>query len=517
MTYNPEKALSLLHRPNPFTNNLIHLGNKGYNLATLTEDGKRVPPAFVITTEIFRCREIVFDYAKTREEFMQGVRRALTEIEQLTGKIFGSPDSPLLLSVRSGGAISMPGMMATVSNVGLNEELIAEFIANNGNAYLAWDNYRRFLQSWAMISGIGREEFQILMNTAKAKYNVSLKRHFSSEQMKELALSYQRLIRQRGHGIPDDPWLQLVNAIQLVLDSWETKKAIEYRKIMDVSDSWGTAVIVQAMVFGNKSGNSGAGVVFTAHPYRKVQRVALWGDYAYGDQGEDIVSGLVSSCAVSVEQAELDGRKVDETMEVRFPKIYKKLLEISRELVYEKRWNPQEIEFTFEGPEPDELYILQTRDMITIKKKEHLNVFVESDALANAHLGKGVGVSGSALSGRAVFNEENIRLLRKTDPGTPLILIRQDTVPEDIKVVSQSDGLLTSRGGQTSHASVVAVRLEKTCVVGCNSLKVYETEQYCEIAGLRISFGDPVSIDGRNGQVLNGMHAIVEEYHILPI
>lgn len=517
MTYNPERALSLLHKPNPFTNNLIHLGNKGFNLATLTEDGKRVPPAFVITTEIFRCRDIVFGYSKTREEFMQGIRQALTEIEQRTGNTFGSSESPLLLSVRSGGAISMPGMMATVHNVGFNEEMIEEFIANNGNAYLAWDNYRRFLQSWAMISGIGREDFQLLMNNAKAKYNVTLKRHFSPEQMKELALSYQRLIRQRGHGIPDDPWLQLVNAIQLVLDSWETKKAIEYRKVMDVSDSWGTAVIVQAMVFGNKSDQSGAGVVFTAHPYRKVQRVALWGDYAYGDQGEDIVSGLVSSCAISVEQAKLDGRDVEKTMEMRFPEIYKKLLEISRELVYEKRWNPQEIEFTFEGPEPDELYILQTRDMITIKKKEHLNVFVESAVLATSHLGKGVGVSGSALSGRAVFTEENIRMLRKTDPATPLILIRQDTVPEDIKVISEADGLLTSRGGQTSHASVVAVRLEKTCVVGCSTLKVYEADQYCEIAGLRIGFGDPVSIDGRNGQVLNGMHPIVEEYHILPI
>jgi len=517
MTYNPERVLSLLHKPNPYTNNLIHLGNKGYNLATLISDGKRVPPAFVLTTEIFRCREIVFGYVKTREEFMQRVRQALTEIEKLSGTTFGSPDKPLLLSVRSGGAISMPGMMATIHNVGLNEELIAELTANHGNEYLAWDNYRRFLQSWAMISGIGREDFQFLMNKAKAKYDVSLKRHFSPEQMQELALAYQQLIRQRGLAIPDDPWLQLVNAIQLVLDSWDTQKALEYRKIMDVSDSWGTAVIVQAMVFGNKSSNAGSGVVFTAHPYRKVQRVALWGDYAYGDQGEDIVSGLVTSHAISVEQAKLDGRHEEETLELRFPKIYQKLLHISRELVYEKRWNPQEIEFTFEGPEPDELFLLQTRDMITIKKKEHLNVFVESPALAAAHLGKGVGVSGSALSGRAVFTEENIHQLRQTDPATPLILIRQDTVPEDINVVSLSDGLLTSRGGQTSHASVVAVRLEKTCVVGCRSLKVYEAEQYCEIAGIRLCFGDPLSIDGRNGQVLNGAHSIVEEYHILPI
>lgn len=517
MTYNPEGVLSFLHQPNPYTNNLVHLGNKGFNLATLIGDGKRVPPAFVLTTEIFRCREIVFGYVKTREEFMQRVRQALTEIEQLTGKTFGSPVNPLLLSVRSGGAISMPGMMATIHNVGLNEELIAELIANHGNGYLAWDNYRRFLQSWAMISGVGREDFQGLMNKAKAKYDVSLKRHFSPGQMQELALSYQRLIRQRGLGIPDDPWLQLVNAIQLVLDSWETQKAVEYRKIMDVSDAWGTAVIVQAMVFGNKSDSAGSGVVFTAHPYRKVQRVALWGDYAYGDQGEDIVSGLVSSHAVSVEQAKLDGRNEDESLELQFPKIYQELLKISRELVYEKRWNPQEIEFTFEGPEPEELFMLQTRDMITIKKKEHLNVFVESSALESAYLGKGVGVSGSALSGRAVFTEENISQLRQSEPATPLILIRQDTVPEDIKVVSESDGLLTSRGGQTSHASVVAVRLEKTCVVGCRSLKVFEAEQYCEIAGIKIGFGDPISIDGRNGQVLNGVHPIVEEYHILPI
>lgn len=517
MTYNPERAISLLHRPNPYANNLIFLGNKGFNLATLTRQGKRVPPAFVITTEIFRCREIVVNYPKTREDFMQRLRAALSEIEKLTGSRFGSAENPLLLSVRSGGAISMPGIMATVHNVGFNEELIEEFIKTQGQGYLAWDNYRRFLQSWAMISGVGREDFQTLMNEAKARHQVSLKREFSPQQMRELALSYQNLIRQRGLGIPGDPWLQLVNAIELVLDSWQTQKALDYRKIMDVSDSWGTAVIVQAMVFGNRGRSSGAGVVFTAHPYRKVQRVALWGDYAFGDQGEDIVSGLVASCAISVEQAELDGRSVEDSLERRFPAIYHELLEISRELVYEKRWNPQEIEFTFEGPDPERLYLLQTRDMITIKKKEHLSVFVEHQGLAAAHLGSGIGVCGSAISGRAVFTAENIESLRAEDPDQTLILIRQDTVPEDIRVISESDGLLTARGGQTSHASVVAVRLEKTCVVGCRSLKVFEAEQYCVINGVRIGFGDAISIDGRTGQFLWGRHEIVEEYHILPI
>jgi pyruvate, orthophosphate dikinase len=391
MTYNPERVLSMLHRPNPYTNNLVHLGNKGFNLATLIGDGIRVPPAFVLTTEIFRCREILFSYSKTREELMQRVRLALTEIEEMTGKIYGSPVRPLLLSVRSGGAISMPGMMATVHNVGLNEDMIADLVANHGNGYFAWDNYRRFLQSWAMISGVGREEFQGLMNGAKAKHGVSLKRHFSAEQMRELALDYQRLVRHKGIIIPEDPWLQLIEAIQLVLDSWDTQKAMEYRKIMDVSDSWGTAVIVQAMVFGNRNANAGSGVVFTAHPYRKVQRVALWGDYAYGDQGEDIVSGLVSSHAISLEQAKLDGRAEEDTLERRFPKIYEQLLLISRELVYEKRWNPQEIEFTFESPELESLYILQTRDMITIKKKEHLNVFVESKVLERRILARESG------------------------------------------------------------------------------------------------------------------------------
>ncbi|MBU0946841.1 MAG: phosphoenolpyruvate synthase [Proteobacteria bacterium] len=517
MTYNPEKAISMLHRINPYTHDLIHLGNKGFNLVTLSADKKPVPPAFIITTEVFRCREVIYGFAKARDDLMQRIRTALTELEDLTGRVFGAPKHPLLLSIRSGAAVSMPGMMATVHNVGTNEEIIEEGAREYGDSYLAWDNYRRFLQSWAMTSGMQREDFQALMNSAKERFNVALKGEFSPVQMKELALEYQKLVRKKGLGIPDDPWLQLVAAIEMVLDSWETTKASDFRKIMGVSDSWGTAVIVQAMVYGNKSQSSGSGVLFTAHPYRKVQRVALWGDYAYGDQGEDIVSGLVTSYPISVEQAELDGRAADQTLELRFPHIYSELLLISRNLVYEKRWNPQEIEFTFEGDSASELYLLQTRDMITIKKQERFQVFVETEALHTAVLGKGIGVSGSALSGRAVFTEQNIEELRQSDPKTPLILIRQDTVPEDIKVINMSDGLLTSRGGQTSHASVVAVRLEKTCVVGCKHLKVYETKQYCEIGETSIGFGDPVSIDGRSGRLLKGVHPTREEMHILPI
>ncbi len=518
MTYNPEKAISALHNENMRTRDLIHLGNKGFNLMVLTHDEKPVPPAFVITTEIFRCYEAIRRFNRAKDEFMEQVRTSLGEIEKSTGAEFGSTDRPLLLSVRSGSAISMPGMMTTIHNVGANEELVNEYVKKHpDNAAFAWDNYRRFLQSWGMSNGMNREDFQELMDKHKQLHHVRFKREFTADQMRQLALRYQQAVRKRGYGMPEDPWHQLIGAVETVHDSWNTRKAIEYRHLMDVSDDWGTAVVVQAMVYGNKSSQSGSGVLFTAHPYRKVRRVALWGDYAAGDQGEDIVSGLVISSPVSVEQAEIDGRDERNSLEVRFPRIYNRLLEISRNLIYDKGWNPQEIEFTFEGPDPDQLFLLQTRDMITIKKREHLNVFVDSD-LAHKHiLAKGIGVSGSALSGKAVFTVDNIRQLRQEDEEARLILLRQDTVPEDIREIYMADGLVTSRGGQTSHASVVATRLEKTCVVGCRHMQVYEAEEYAEVQGTRICFGDPVAIDGRNGLLIAGNYPLKEEVHILPL
>ncbi|MEK6197069.1 MAG: phosphoenolpyruvate synthase, partial [Desulfobacterales bacterium] len=447
MTYNPENVISFLQNSNPQTRNLIHLGNKGFNLTQLASENKPVPPGFIITTEIFRCWEVVNKFDKARDEFMRQVRQSLSELEALTGKQYGYPQNPLLLSVRSGAAISMPGMMATIHNVGLNQDIVEEFAQATGKEYLAWDNYRRFLQSWGMAEGMRREQFQSLMDNAKEKHKVKVKMNFTPTQMKELALDYQKVILSAGISIPDDPWLQLTGAIDIVLNSWNTTKTREYRALMDASDSWGTAVIIQAMVFGNLRQEAGSGVVFTAHPYRKVSRVALWGDYAIGDQGEDIVSGLVTTYPVSVEQAEIDGRSQENTLENRFPEIYTALLELSRELVYENRWNPQEIEFTFESADAKDFYILQTRDMITIKKKENLFVFENPETLKPSFLGKGIGVSGSALSGRAVFTHENIEQILREDPHSTLILIRQDTVPEDIKEISLAHGLLTARGG----------------------------------------------------------------------
>ena len=517
MTYNPERAIHEFNRKGAHAKNLILLGNKGFNLSLLAADNKPVPPGFVITTEIFRCWPVVSSFYMARNEFMKQLRHALNEIEEKTGTRYGDPDNPLLVSVRSGASISMPGMMATIHNVGLNNELVEAVAEVPGKEYLAWDNFRRFLQSWGMTTGVPRDTFQALMNEAKARYGVTVKSQFSPAQMKELALSYQKKIRNLGIGIPDDPWLQLTGAIEMVLASWDTPKTKGYRGLMGISHAWGTAAIVQAMVFGNLGPESGSGVVFTAHPYRKVRRVALWGDYAPGDQGEDIVSGLVTTFPISVEQAEIDGRPVDFTLEKRSPDVYQGLLAIARNLVYEKEWNPQEIEFTFEGPRASDLYILQTRDMITIKKKERFSVFQDEEQLGGFLLGKGIGVSGSAMSGLAVFNEKNIRELREKHPETPLILIRQDTVPEDIKEIAMADGLLTARGGQTSHASVVALRLEKTCVVGCHALQVYEAEERCVIGGKVIRLGDPVGIDGRKGLFVQGHHEVKIEVHILPI
>jgi pyruvate,orthophosphate dikinase len=525
MTYNPHRAVSSLHSTNYRNNNLILLGNKGYNLRVLAADHKPVPPGFIITTEIFRCWPVIKGFYKARDEFMDRIKKSLTELEKSSGRRFGDPSNPLLLSVRSGAAISMPGMMATIHNVGLNEEISQGFAESAGETYpascqidyLAWDNYRRFLQSWAMAAGMEREIFQGLMNEAKNRCGIAVKRDFSAPQMRDLALEYQEKIRQAGISIPADPWEQLTGAVELVLNSWYAPKTKEYRSLMDVSEAWGTAIIVQAMVYGNLGPESGSGVLFTAHPYRKVSRVALWGDYATGDQGEDIVSGLVATQPISVEQAELDGRPQENSLETRFPKVYERLLVIARELVYEKRWNPQEIEFTFEGPQEEDLFLLQTRDMITIKKRDKFAVFAESKILEKAILGFGIGVSGSALAGRAVFSAANIRQLKEEDPETPLILIRQDTVPEDIKEIAMADGLLTARGGQTSHAAVVTIRLEKTCVVGCNTLKVYEAEERCEINGHEIRFGDAISIDGRKGIFLQGAHPVREEVQILPL
>jgi len=514
MTYDPKKVCCSIYHPNRLTNDLIHLGSKGYNLAVLASEGIPVPPGFILTTEVFRCLRIIEQFKHAHDHFEREIRAGLKQIEKATGREYGNPARPLLLAVRSGSTVSMPGMMATLLNVGMNEEILEGLIRSTGEAWFAWDNYRRFIQSWGMSYGMEREVFNDIMRKFKVRYEVEKKRQFSGKEMKELALAYRRAVEERQITLYEDPRAQLQVAINQVLNSWNSTNAKQYRDIMGIADSWGTAVIVQAMVFGNLGLSSGSGVVFTAHPYRKIRRVALWGDFTAGNQGEDIVGGLVSTYPISKEQRELEGREED--LEEKFPEIYRRLFEITKSLVYDKKWNPQEVEFTYESPDENGLYILQTRDMVS-SKREKFEVFFPSPVLQESLIGKGIGVSGGALCGRVVFTLEDIQRLRREEPGTPLILVRSDTVPEDIKEISLTEGLLTAKGGQTSHAAIVAFELDKAAVVGCRNLMVLENEGLFLINRTEVKRGDYIGLDGRKGLVYSGRHEIKAEGDPYPI
>ncbi len=505
LSYDPGQDLCSIYNPDSSTGNLIQLGNKGYNLLLLAQEGLPVPPAIVVTTEVFRYYSLFYKLPGAFKNFRRQVRLGVRELEESCGASFGNASNPLLLSVRSGAAISMPGMMSTIINVGINPDIAEGLARKTGNPWFAWDNYRRFIQSWAMSQGLEREVFSALMEEQKARYGVKKKREFTGDQMKELAMSYCEAVLKRDIDVEHDPFEQLLASIRLVLRSWKSEKAGAYREIMEISDHWGTAVIVQSMAFGNLSSSSGTGVVFTANPHKKLDRISLWGDYTVGNQGEDIVSGLVATNPVSLEQSEEIGISPDESLERRFPHIYGALMKWVRYLIFDKKWTPQEIEFTFEGEEGSDLYILQTRDMVT-KRRSRVSVFVPTGELERSYVSRGIGVSGGALSGKAVFTLEEMERLRAAEPGIKLILVRSDTVPDDIKGISLADGILTAKGGQTSHASIVAFRLDKTCVVGCEQMKVHELRSMAEINGHVIRFGDYVSIDGRNGFVYLGRH-----------
>ncbi|MBF0124597.1 MAG: phosphoenolpyruvate synthase [Magnetococcales bacterium] len=507
MTYDPAKLFCPIHRPSIYTNNPVHLGNKGFNLVQLAALGNQVPEGVIVTTEFFRCRQIIRHYPPAWEDFLDRLRAQIYLIEQGTTTQFGLPDNPLLLSVRSGALISMPGMMQTILNVGMNETIVTGLAQRSGNPFFAWDNYRRFIQSWSMCHDVSRTIFSELMRAFKRRCDVHRKREFSAEQMAELARAYRHTAMAHGVQIPDDPWEQLLMGIHLVIHSWNSVKAREYRRIMEVANDWGTAVVLQRMVFGNLGAESGTGVLFTSRLHRKRDQVLLWGDYTPGNQGEDIVGGLVATLPVSCQQCYEDGRDPATSLERCFPEIYQELLHVVRKLIEEQRWNPQEIEFTFDGTSRENLSLLQTRDMVSVTAKRNWHRFANLADEEGRRLGRGIGVSGGALCGRAVFTMEQITNLRRLHPDTALILIRYDTVPDDIREIAACDGLLTARGGHTSHAALVAAQLQKCCVVGCENLMVQEHLSSCTIDTVTIHCEDLISIDGRTGLVLQGWHA----------
>jgi len=504
LNYDPKRVITALHHPNHMADGIIYLGNKGLNLLKLTHLGMPVPPGFIITTEIFRCREIIESFRPARENYKEQVVQHIEQIENITGKRFGDEANPLLMSVRSGSSISQPGMMDTFLNVGINEEITKGLAQHTDNPWFAWDSYRRFLQCYGMGLGLERDDFDAIINTFKKEVGIALKKEFSGAHMQQLAMAYKTRIEDAGHTVPDDPMAQLLTTIQSVMDSWEGEKAEAYRDIMGISDDWGTAITVQAMVFGNLSRQSGAGVIFTHNPRWSGERLSLWGDFTLENQGEDVVAGLVQTLPISIRQQEIELRETDITLESHFPDIYQTMKQWCHRLVTEKGWGPQEMEFTFESPLPQDLYLLQTRDM-GIREQKRVMLFDPVHKQSACYLAHGIGVSAGALSGRLVFSLEEVEFWRNKEPQTALILARADTVPDDIKEIHASDGLLTARGGVTSHAAVVAHRLGKTCVTGCGEMICDESAGTVAFADRQLHSGDFISIDGREGAIYQGV------------
>ena len=504
LSYDPEKTVSSIHFPNAATYDMIYMGNKAHVLANLHEIGVKVPPGFVVTTEYFRCRSVIDRFSQPWDDFENRVMALVHSVESDTGREFGHPGNALLFSVRSGSAVSMPGMMNTFLNVGINEEIVEGLIAQTGEAWFAWDNYRRFVQSWAMSFGMARSEFDSIMNSYKKKYRRAVKREFSPAEIRELALAYRNALRSHHLEFSESPKEQLFTAIQQVVESWESQKAKTYREIMMLSENWGTAVTVQTMVYGNLDTQSGAGVMFTHNPRTLEDKVDPVGDFTWGNQGEDVVGGLVKTLPLSEKQRLGERERKETSLEVLFPRVYKQLTEIAKKLAYEESWAPQEIEFTFQGAGEDGVNVLQSRNM-TPRIRRSYPVFKKTEDLASRYLGSGVGVSGGALSGIAAFDLETIRRFKMERPDRPIILIRSDTVPDDIREISVADGILTGKGGATSHAAIVAHRLEKTCVVGVSRMKCFESEQRCVIDGHELKTGDFIGIDGRSGAIFSGL------------
>ncbi|MBF0555958.1 MAG: pyruvate, phosphate dikinase, partial [Nitrospirae bacterium] len=503
VTYNPDEAVTSIVEPVAGVSTVIHMGGKGFNLMRMRSLGLRIPPGFLITTDAFKCRELFDIYESAGKNFKERVDVEIARLERLTGREFGNPQNPLLVSVRSGSAISQPGMLDSYLNVGMNEDVVRGMIEATGKEWFVWDCYRRFIQHYGMSFGLDRDSFDAIMNLYKDKYHVSFKKVFTAAQMKEITMSYKDFVIGKEINIEERPKEQLYIAIRKVLDSWDTDKAKSYRRIIGISDDWGTSVTVQRMVYGNIDDKSGSGVLFTHNPKLSEYELKPWGDYGICVQGDDIVSGLVQTHAISLNQARRENRHVEDSLEKRFPDVYKELVKTARFLIEERQWNPQDIEFTFEGEHKEDVYILQSRDM-EIREKQHEHQFEITAESSQRLLGHGIGVSGGAMAGRAVFTMEDIRYYREAQPQTRLILIRRDTVPDDINEVSASDGLLTARGGATSHAAIVAYRLGKTCVVGCVEMLFYEKEKRFVLNQKTFASGDFISIDAADGAVYVG-------------
>ena len=488
------------------------LGGKGAGVAEMTKLGMPVPEGFTITTQA--CRSYLSGSNDISQEIRKQVLSSLSDLEKTTGKRLGDGDNPLLVSVRSGAQVSMPGMMDTILNLGLNQEVVQALISKTGNPRWAWDSYRRFIQMYSnVVMGLPEDVFEQRLSARKAERQVSSDNDLDAEDMEWLACSFlDDYKQQEDREFPTDPTIQLFESIKAVFRSWNNPRAVYFRQINGIPDDLGTAVTVQRMVFGNLSQDSGTGVAFSRNPITGEK--GLFGEYLMNAQGEDVVAGIRTPEPLS-------------TLSERSPEIYQTFVDIAHKLELHYR-DMQDMEFTIEE---GRLYMLQTRNgkrapQAAFQIASDLvdeGVLTQEDAVSSIdpqqvsallhprfdpaalqtgkELGTGLPASPGAATGRVVFSAEDARAWSRR--GEQVILVRRDTTPEDIVGMHHAEGILTSRGGMTSHAAVVARGIGRCCVSGLSSLE-FTDDGGCRLANHDIKEGDWISLDGETGKVYAG-------------
>ncbi len=499
------------------------LGGKGAGLAEMAHLGLPVPPGFTITTEL--CTHFYANSKNYPKDLLPQVEAALAEIGRITGKKFGDGENPLLVSVRSGGRASMPGMMDTVLNLGLNDTTVAALAEKSGDRRFAYDSYRRFITMYAdVVLGIAHHHFEEILDEHKDRNGYTLDTDLEAADWEELAALFkQRVEQETGKPFPQDPHAQLWGAIGAVFGSWMNQRAITYRRLHSIPESWGTAVNVQAMVFGNMGDSSATGVAFTRNPSTGERK--LYGEFLINAQGEDVVAGIRTPQEIT-EAAREEAGSDKPSMEKALPQAFAELKRIQAAL--EKHYRDmQDLEFTVEQ---GKLWMLQTRSgKRTAKAALRIAVELAKERVISRHeavtridpaaldqllhptidpaaertvLATGLPASPGAASGEVVFSSEDAELLKSQ--GRKVILVRIETSPEDIHGMHAAEGILTTRGGMTSHAAVVARGMGKPCVSGAGSLRVDYRAQTMSAGGTTLKKGDSLTIDGSTGQVLLG-------------
>jgi len=489
------------------------LGGKGANLAEMTNLGLPVPQGFTITTEA--CTQYYEDGEKINDEIMGQIMENITKMEEITGKKFGDKENPLLVSVRSGARASMPGMMDTILNLGLNEEVVEVLAAKSGNPRWAYDCYRRFIQMFSdVVMEVGKKYFEVLIDQMKEKKGVTQDVDLTAEDLKELANQFKAEYKSKiGSDFPSDPKEQLMAAVKAVFRSWDNPRANVYRRDNDIPYSWGTAVNVQMMAFGNMGDTSGTGVAFTRDPATGEKK--LMGEFLMNAQGEDVVAGVRTP------------QHIDQLKEV-MPDVYNEFVEICHKLEDHYR-DMQDMEFTIEDRK---LYMLQTRNgkrtafaalkiacdlvdegmideakAVSMIEPRNLDTLLhptfDTEAVKKATpIGKGLAASPGAASGQIVFTADDAKAW--ADAGKKVVLVRLETSPEDIEGMKASQGILTVRGGMTSHAAVVARGMGTCCVSGLSEIIMDEENKKFELGGKTFHEGDVISFDGTTGNVYDG-------------